>query len=272
MGKMYYSEEETSAKLNASVDELKEMVNEAKLQVFMDAGKRTFKAAEVDALAGEGDADEIELTPADSTAGEPISLSDADRPTEEKPKEDTVITSEGISIFDDEDLEVESGDPMAKTAIAASVEDQISLDGVGSGSGLLDLTRESDDTSLGAEVLEQIDLESAVPSSAVMADAEPAYMEPEAAVLEAPTVVEEIDASAGAFAGLLLGAAIVMMLVAAVAVPVMITKVPSYLEALHQNLPVVVGIGLFVSLVTAVAGYFIGKSAASHAAALQRGG
>ena len=33
---------------------------------------------------------------------------------------------------------------------------KLSLESVGSGSGLLDLTRESDDTSLGAELLDEI--------------------------------------------------------------------------------------------------------------------
>ncbi|MBN2562389.1 MAG: hypothetical protein JXQ75_15805 [Phycisphaerae bacterium] len=58
----------------------------------------------------------------------------------------------GISVFDDEDLAIEA-DPMGETQIAASVEE---LDSVGSGSGLLDLTRESDDTSLGPELLDVI--------------------------------------------------------------------------------------------------------------------
>jgi hypothetical protein len=43
-----------------------------------------------------------------------------------------------------------------KTAISQGVTDQLNLDGVGSGSALLDLTRESDDTSLGAELLDEI--------------------------------------------------------------------------------------------------------------------
>lgn len=48
-------------------------------------------------------------------------------------------------------------DPSAQTAISGgSFADQVSLEGVGSGSGLLDLTRESDDTSLGAELLDEI--------------------------------------------------------------------------------------------------------------------
>ncbi len=58
----------------------------------------------------------------------------------------------GISVFDDDELEIDA-DPMGETHIAASVEE---LDSVGSGSGLLDLTRESDDTSLDPDLLEVI--------------------------------------------------------------------------------------------------------------------
>jgi hypothetical protein len=58
----------------------------------------------------------------------------------------------GINVFGTDDL---SGgvDPSAQTAITAGQE--INLESVGSGSGLLDLSRERDDTSLGA-VLEEI--------------------------------------------------------------------------------------------------------------------
>ncbi len=69
-------------------------------------------------------------------------------------KDDTVVSSVGISVFDEEDLD-ESADPMAKT-IMSSTASGTGLEGVGSGSGLLDLTRESDDTSLGAELLDEI--------------------------------------------------------------------------------------------------------------------
>jgi hypothetical protein len=55
---------------------------------------------------------------------------------------------------------------MAQTSIGSGIQDQINLEGVGSGSGLLDLTRESDDTSLGAELLDEIS-----PSSGTVAGA-----------------------------------------------------------------------------------------------------
>ena len=56
----------------------------------------------------------------------------------------------GINVFDDDELGIQP-DPMGETQIAATVEE---LAAVGSGSGLLDLTRESDGTSLGPELLD----------------------------------------------------------------------------------------------------------------------
>lgn len=60
----------------------------------------------------------------------------------------------GVSVFDAD--EVEPSDPSAQTVVTGQpteMED-ISLDSVGSGSGLLDLTREADETSLGIEDIE----------------------------------------------------------------------------------------------------------------------
>lgn len=71
--------------------------------------------------------------------------------TAKKAKDDTRITSAGISVFDDDELDIDS-DPMAKTHVPGAGDEV----GAGGGSGLLDLTRESDDTSLGAELLDVI--------------------------------------------------------------------------------------------------------------------
>jgi hypothetical protein len=71
----------------------------------------------------------------------------------------------GISVFDAD--EVDDSDPMAQTIMAdgadmgsgfeaRSDDEELALESVGSGSGLLDLTREADDTSLGAELLDEI--------------------------------------------------------------------------------------------------------------------
>src|SRR3954451_3267842 len=62
----------------------------------------------------------------------------------------------GINVFGAEDTASgERVDPSQQTVISPGFRQQMALEGVGSGSGLLDLTRESDDTSLGA-VLDEI--------------------------------------------------------------------------------------------------------------------
>jgi excisionase family DNA binding protein len=271
MAKMYYTEDEAASKLGVSADELSNMVAEGKLKVYADGAKKVYRVEEVDALSGGGE--EVELTPAgDEGEGDMVTLSAADEPA--KPgKGDTVISSEGISIFDDEDLEVESADPMAKTSIAPSVEDQISLEGVGSGSGLLDLTRESDDTSLGAEVLDHIDSEPATGGTGAAEVPETAYAEPEPTPApEAPVVVEAPDASSGLFGGLIAAAALVMLVASAVALAAMLGMYPGFISALRENLMIFIGAGVVIGVVLAVVGLMLGKAAAGRAEALQRSG
>ena len=67
----------------------------------------------------------------------------------------SVGSRQGINVFGDDTHA--GADPMAQTAMpsAGSMAD-LNLEGIGSGSGLLDLTRESDETSLGAELLDEI--------------------------------------------------------------------------------------------------------------------
>lgn len=260
--RMYYTEAETAAKLKISAEELSAMVSQQKLRVYMDGPKKMFRADEVDAAAPK--TAEIELSPADTS--DTISLTEAD--TMKPTKEDTVITAEGISIFDHEDLEIEAADPMAKTQISPSIEDQTSIEGVGSGSGLLDLTRESDDTSLGAEVLDHIDIEGAVGSGLEAEIPEPAAYAPAApepvTVVEQP--VEAIDAGSGLYNGFVIGATLIMLLVGAVMVAAMYNTLPGYLEGMKDNLALMLGVCIVVIAITAVAGYTMGKAIARQAA------
>lgn len=72
-------------------------------------------------------------------------------------KDDTVVTSHGIDALEDTEMDMDV-DPLAQTKISSplSDDDAISLDPSSSGSGLLDLSREADDTSLGADILKDI--------------------------------------------------------------------------------------------------------------------
>ncbi len=275
MGKMYYTEEEAAEKLGVSEEELANYVRDSKLRVFQDGQRKMFRVDEVDGLAGGGE-DEVELAPAGES--DSVSLSEADTAEAAPPtKEDTVITAEGISIFDDEDLEIEA-DPMAKTQIAPSIEDQISLEGVGSGSGLLDLTRESDDTSLGAEVLDTIDIdeeggEEPAEAPPAASGTAPAMAPAQAPAPEAaPQYVEAIDASSGLFGGVVIGCAIVAALLGAVALSTFAPNVPDYIVQLKANLTIVVIAALLVMIVAAVLGWLVGKSAASRQRAMKQMG
>jgi len=269
MGKMYYTEEEAAQKLGIGAEELNTYVRDSKLRVFQDGPKRMFRVDEVDELTG-GE-EEIELAPTDDA----VSLSEAET-VQEQPKEDTVITAEGISIFDDEDLEIEAADPMAKTQIAPSIEDQISLEGVGSGSGLLDLTRESDDTSLGAEVLDHIDLEGegavAPVSSSSVASVAGMSAESVEMVGSVPTFIEAVDASGGLFGGIIVGCAVLAALLGAVALSSFSMTPPNYIRSLKGNLTIVLGASVVIVLVGAVLGWLFGKAAAARQMAMRKMG
>jgi excisionase family DNA binding protein len=171
MAKMFYTTDEAAQKLGVSNDQLKGLVGENKLREFRDGARVMFKVDQVDKLAADrkggtaggakagtggpiGLADSgVGLAPGDSHASDVISL--ADTGTASLSKDDTVVTGEGKKVF--KPGEVKSpADTGAQTQIQSAIDDQLSLEGVGSGSGLLDLTRESDDTSLGAELLDEI--------------------------------------------------------------------------------------------------------------------
>ncbi|MBY0312248.1 MAG: hypothetical protein K2W85_09270 [Phycisphaerales bacterium] len=167
MAKMFYSLEEAAQRLGKSAEDVRQMASSGQLQEFRDRDKLMFKREQVDLLAGGAGKGDSGFIPLADNAGSSIGLSlddsssasksgskggsggiDLDEPN---PKERS-----GISIFDTESTE--EGDPSAVTRISETRggADELTLESVGSGSGLLDLTREADDTSLGADLLEDV--------------------------------------------------------------------------------------------------------------------
>lgn len=178
MAKMFYTLEEAAEKLGVNEDRVKELSDEGKLQQFRDRDKLMFKREQVDKVAATAKADEAERDDSEDS-GLDITLADDSGVTDAATETDALDlmgdtgeeealepresdqsssgTATGISIFDTD--EVDPADPTAQTQVTDAYQDQdeeeLTLDSVGSGSGLLDLTRESDDTSLGAvELLE----------------------------------------------------------------------------------------------------------------------
>ncbi len=127
----------------SSVTDASNLVDSGELDMEMDMSTPLDESSEL-GLASLGD------------SADQISLEDSDPKGEKADKDDTVITSHGVNVLDDSDENFEMVDPMAQTQMAPDFADQVTLDSGASGSGLLDLTREADDTSLGAELLEEI--------------------------------------------------------------------------------------------------------------------
>jgi hypothetical protein len=186
MAKMFYTMEETQAALSKNEEEIKQLTREGRLREYRDGAKLMYKSDQVDQLknelAGGGGGGEQPVELSGGESGAPIGLVDSKGGSgsviglaDSVGKEDSSLaadlgasatgipspgksgsrTATGVTVFGME--EGERADPSAQTAAApAQGADQINLEPVGSGSGLLDLTRESDDTSLGAELLDEI--------------------------------------------------------------------------------------------------------------------
>ena len=151
MAKMFYTLEEAAEKLGMDVDEVKSLVESGQLQQFRDQDRTMLKVEQVDLLAGDDDDDDGMIPLADSAEIEPISLSESDS----GPALATDPEQTGVSIFDPD--EEEDVDPAAATQISPGLGHITDFGEAGaSGSGLANLALESDDTSLGADLLEDV--------------------------------------------------------------------------------------------------------------------
>lgn len=196
----------------------------------------------------------------------------------------------GVNVFGGD--EGENIDPMAQTHITPP-KDQISLEGVGSGSGLLDLTRETDDTSLGAALLDEISPGStkrtAPPSGAVAApsagstagmpavELEPSAMIEDRGTTSAPPayVVTAPDSMAPAFVAAGIAALVVVFMGALVLINAVVGSNPmvdarfDFVRSIGDNHPSIgfpFIIGLVLAIVFFVVGLLMGKMSTKQAA------
>lgn len=266
MAKLFYSMEETCQKLNKSEEEVMELVDSSRLSKFVDGDKLIFKVDQVDMLAdGDSDDDDLPGFADDSGIGleaddSAIGFADDDSPAAGEPKEQT-----GISIFDAD--EVEEADAAAQTQItsAPSFGMETSADPAASGSGLLDMTREADDTSLGADLLSDFDMDNegstvgenvAAGGGALFEDAGSTASQP-AAVVYAEETLEPGSSMATMFA--CFGLFLVMSF--AFALIVSITTGAGVMMDLIGGLSIMVLAGAMagVVVVLAIIGYLVGK-------------
>ncbi len=316
MSQQFYTLEEACEKLGQTEDELKQLVRDGQLREFRDGGQIKYKTEEVDTLAENlatlsgslgGTSGELILEPSDEsssglTGSDMLTLEEADQTETDATvidgkKDDTVITSVGISVFDDEEMP-DAADPGAVTVLADrdKTGSSLSLDSLGSGSGsglsgtasgtasgsgLLDLSRESDDTSLGAELLDEIyteDQEAGIPDmgEATRAGLEGAEAdaEPQPKPAEQPLPVSEpapvrasvVQVTGGGAIDTALGVAMIGALLILGVGGITISAslqgvVPSFLQSMYQKLPIVGGVFAGVTLLCFVIGFVVGRRA-----------
>jgi hypothetical protein len=181
----------------------------------------------------------------------------------------------GITVFDvDED---KRADPSAQTAMGPAGEQQVSLEGVGSGSGLLDLTREKDDTSLGA-VFDELTPGASGASGrrqAMSSGGSAAALETQAgdvaavtvergarATLAAPIFIEAADPWAVALGAASLATTGILLFAGFVLGAALLGYRPEILTTINQSQMMWLGIALGVQVIALGAGFFVGKSGA----------
>lgn len=289
MAKPFYTLEEVCDVLKKSQDEVKDLVRVGKLREFRDAGKVFFKSDDVMRLApagatlqaaeedlpvvsdrGSGGTSVIGLVPDDEH--EPAAPAARGPAPAQKKKEDSSLPLGGVSVLDDE-LEIDA-DPMAKTQITSgAIGDQATGESGRSGSGLMDLTRESDDTSLGAELLDEIypgeEEAAAAPPKRKPAPAAPAAARQEEQEIEtvaaAPVILPQSYAAAGdptegMFAGLLVGVLILFAVAGSVVGGVLQGFLPDYARAMSANFLYLLLGAVLIPVISLLIGWLIGRS------------
>ncbi len=267
MAKMFYSLEEAAEKLGKSEEEVREMAKSGQLQEFRDRDKLMFKVEQIDLLSGGDDEDdeEIQIPLEDSggASGSGLALADSELGMSDS-REGT-----GISVFDtDHGKEDEESD---QTHVGDTVEDDdISLESVGSGSGLLDLTKESDDTAVGAELIEDAlnseDSSMDIPANASgLFEATPDDSQAGASEFGSPQpvamAVEAYDGSgSGLGVGLLVGALVALVCLAFIGMVGATGVTPQLAISMADNIWIWVGAIAGIAVVAGGLGWFIGRA------------
>lgn len=320
MAKMFYTMDETKAALGKSEEDIKQLARDGRLREFRDGPRLMFKADQVEALKGEAGAadtaDQVGLGAGDTHTPLGIMDSKTGSGTDvamnvEQSKDDTggmdvglsgslsgsigggslaggtgigqtrTPGKQGVNVFGEGEGDA---DPMAQTHMSAP-KDQISLEGVGSGSGLLDLTRETDDTSLGAALLDEISPggkrtsptpaagSSSSGSTAGMTSISSMDLPPEtvasaAPIYGSPVMVEANDPVAPAFGAMSIAAILVLLFAGFVVINAVVVDSPMVSVGVDmlkgENTPYIfLGVGVVLAIILFFAGMMAGKNRAT---------
>ncbi len=257
-------------------------------------------AEEAEGSTAAGSSEEISLAQESGVLAEGSDISDMD----------TALTGEGVNVLGETDTDYDvTEDSMAETAGTAAsaetgaeasleeIEDDVNLDSFGSGSGLLDLSLQADDTSLGG-ILDEIYTAEGGEGEATPAEGEPAEAEVEAgegpafedmtaeaehgageeeaavpetvAVMPAammPAFAEVLpDAQSNILGMLLFLPMLALLYTAIVIVAAMKNVMPTILTSVQGLIPYIMGGGIVLALVVFGASFAAGREKAPKVA------
>lgn len=265
MAKLFYTLEEAASKLSMTPEAVRELVSSGQLQEFRDRDRLMFKRDQVDLLAHKEEDGGIPLAESGELGAISLASDSGSAMNMENPKEQT-----GVSISDAD--ATEEADPSAVTHVTETSQSELALEtvGAGSGSGLLDLTREADDTSLGKNLLEDAETtaDSAVDAGASGAESgalfESTGAEAETAAAAPAMLAMIAEPYDGPWSGLTGGVALGLLVLLTATLSLVIfglqstTGVP-LVRMIGENFWPFVGGGAALVLVCAIIGFVIGR-------------
>jgi hypothetical protein len=316
MADMFYTLQEVAAKLNKTEKEVKEIVKQGRLREFYggrgDPTAPLFRVSDVEALMSDTGIAASRRTPAKAKRAAPPQVTKEDEislapePSEgpagkSKPSgvDTTAMSGKGIDVLGETDGDYKlADDTLGETKAAADegalaeetkvtsgeasleeIEEDVNLDTFGSGSGLLDLSLQADDTSLGG-ILDEIytpegeegkEGEEEAEASAVEVAAEAEQLVPEEGLAEpeptpeAPAIVQAYaepapDVISNAFGIMLFLPLLAIIYTAIVAVAGFNNMMPAILTAAQRLIwYIVMGAVLAAVLIVGVAFMLSGK-------------
>ena len=287
MADMFYSLQEACSNLGKTEEEVKALVASGQLEEIRDGEDLKFAAADIDVLAGSNDSvgdldDALGGLGLDDTSGQSgFGLGLADTGTGLGLTDTSEST--GVSMFDTAapaggtaggtgaSLEGWVDDDPEATQIGDAIGDDLSLEAVGSGSGLLDLTADSDDTALGAELLDEAfndDNDADMPAGATGLFDAASSVAPVAAAapMATPLASVEPEVQDGGGSGLAIGISVVVLLALGVVLWIAVASVtgitPGLVTSIAEAGGVVVAGGIAGgALVVGAIGFFFGRIA-----------
>ena len=281
MAKMFYTADEVKTMLGVDDEGLRTLLHDGKLRELHDGSRKVFKASEVEALSAQA-APKRPAPPDTDATGFALEMADSTAAGTSVPAAGTALGASGSQALDQEQIGLGDTDTVAKTAAGAAESDQgvLQLDGSGSGSGLLDLTREGDDTSLGA-VLDEIypgEEETAAGAAALgsgiaagmgtgLASALGSGFTEAQGVEAAPAAVEQMAQARGVrgarmFAAAMILAVVLLALAFSALAAVLQDAMPIYLTVLFDNLLYFLIGSVVVALVIFLLGAILGRRSA----------